>query len=112
MSAKKVSAKKVTDKAVTDKNKNVRQKSTKSENPRVEDVAQGTSKPYMLNTNKVFSDKKSADDFAKKLQSKVPARVVSDKSPQGKQQWRVQAGPFNDESKLNGIRKQIKEMID
>lgn len=67
-------------------------------------------KPYVINVKESFSNKASADAFAKKLQSKFPARVVPEKGAGGKQVWRVQAGPFTDESKTATIRKQIKQL--
>lgn len=67
-------------------------------------------KPYVINVRESFSNKASADAFAKKLQSKFPTRVISEKSTKGKQIWRVQAGPFTDESKTDAIRKQIKQL--
>lgn len=67
-------------------------------------------KPYVINIKESFSNKASADAFAKKLQSKFPTRVVPEKGAGGKQVWRVQAGPFADESKTAAIRKQIKQL--
>jgi rare lipoprotein A len=76
----------------------------------VKAAAKVEQKPYVINVKESFSNKASADAFAKKLQSKFPTRVVSEKGAGGKQVWRVQAGPFTDESKTAMIRKQIKQM--
>jgi rare lipoprotein A len=73
-------------------------------------AAKAHQKPYVINVKQSFSNKASADTFAKKLQSKFPTRVVPEKGAGGKQVWRVQAGPFTDESKTAMIRKQIKQM--
>ncbi|MES2608220.1 MAG: septal ring lytic transglycosylase RlpA family protein [Pseudomonadota bacterium] len=73
-------------------------------------AAKSDQKPYVINVKESFSSKASADAFAKKLQSKIPTRVVSEKNANGKQSWRVQAGPFTDESKAPLIRKQIKQL--
>jgi rare lipoprotein A len=78
--------------------------------PKANITKQSASKPFVINTNKTFKDKASAEKFAKKLQSKFPTRVVSDNSKKGEQGWRVQAGPFNDESKTAEIRRQIKQL--
>jgi len=67
-------------------------------------------KPYVINVKQTFSDKASANTFAKKLESKFPTRVVSEKSAGGTETWRVQAGPFTDESKTDALRKQIKQL--
>jgi rare lipoprotein A len=76
----------------------------------VKTVAKVEQKPYVINTKQTFSSKASADAFAKKIGSKFPTRVVSEKGAGGKQSWRVQAGPFTDESKTEALRKQIKQM--
>ncbi|MDP3371987.1 MAG: septal ring lytic transglycosylase RlpA family protein [Candidatus Paracaedibacteraceae bacterium] len=67
-------------------------------------------KPYVINAKNTFADKKSADTFAKRIQAKFPTRVVSEKGVNGKTTWRVQAGPFTDESKTNAIRREIKKL--
>ena len=76
----------------------------------IKTIAKVEQKPYVINVRESFSRKASADAFAKKLQSKFPTRVVSEKGAGGKQVWRVQAGPFTDESKTAMIRKQIKQL--
>lgn len=76
----------------------------------VKTAAKVKQKPYVINVKDSFSNKASADAFAKKLQSKFPARVVSEKGVGGRKTWRVQAGPFTDESKTAMIRKQIKQL--
>lgn len=72
--------------------------------------AKTVQKPYVINLKESFSNKANADAVAKKLQSKFPTRVISEKNIKGKQVWRVQAGPFADESKTDVIRKQIKHL--
>jgi rare lipoprotein A len=76
----------------------------------VKTAAKVDQKQYVISVKESFSNKASADAFAKKLQSKFPTRVVSEKGVGGKQVWRVQAGPFTDESKTAMIRKQIKQL--
>ncbi|MES2252342.1 MAG: septal ring lytic transglycosylase RlpA family protein [Pseudomonadota bacterium] len=73
-------------------------------------VTKSESKPYVINVKQTFSDKASANTFAKKFESKFPTRVVSEKRAGGKETWRVQAGPFTDESKTDALRKQIKQL--
>lgn len=68
-------------------------------------------KTYVINAKEDFLDKKSAERFAKKVQTKLPARVVSVKKKDGKPTWNVQAGPFTDESKIDAVRKQIKQLV-
>ncbi len=76
----------------------------------VKTTAKIEQKPYVINVKESFANKANADAFAKKLQSKFPTRVVPEKGAGGKQVWRVQAGPFTDESKTDAIRRQIKQL--
>ena len=76
----------------------------------VKTVAKVEEKPYVITVKKDFSNKASAEAFAKKLQPKLPTRVVSEQGVGGKKIWHVQAGPFTDESKTAALRKQIKQL--